>query len=191
MFTNGKKFIISFTVALALFMVAVLGIVYHSHSIIEMSDEFLERSENIIGEYLNSSDAALKADDPGSSDTRLSQQVTVTTKKGFMTVGGTVTKCDDEFYPGTYEVKFSKKSILASSARVSVKMDVEPGDTVYVLTGSKETGYRQYATVTAAGDGLVAFNTNVIRDYTISTTDIQGAQKAMETLLVYNNIARN
>ncbi|WP_024865043.1 hypothetical protein [Butyrivibrio sp. FCS014] len=188
MFTNGKRFIISFAAAIVLLMTAALGIAHHSYNIIGMSDEFLARSEDVLRDYLNNKGAAHEAIGLGLSDTRLSQQVTVTTLNGFMTVGGTVTKCEDEFYPGTYEVKFSRKTILPSSAMVSVKLDVTPGDTVYVLTGSKDTGYRQYASVTAGENGLVAFNTNVIRDYTISTTDIQGAQKAMETLFVYNTV---
>ena len=62
-------------------------------------------------------------------------------------------------------------------------MDVDPGETVHVLTGNKNSGYREYTTVTAGENGMVVFDTKVLRDYTISTTDIQGAQKAMEMLL--------
>ncbi|MCR5156762.1 MAG: hypothetical protein K6C96_08785 [Butyrivibrio sp.] len=188
MFTNGKRFIISFAVAIFLFMVLSLGVAHHSTEIVEMRDELLTKSGDILGGYIKNKDVTSEATYPELPGTRLSQQVTVTTHKGFMTVGGTVTKCEDEFYPGTYEVKFSRKTILPSSAMVSVKLDVTPGDTVYVLTGTKDTGYRQFATVTADEDGRVAFNTNVIRDYTISTTDIQGAQKAMETLLACNTV---
>ena len=186
MLDNGKRFIITFTVAILLIVVSALGAIHHSSDIIELSDELYNRSEDVLAGYIRDGGIGTDKEFSVLHDERLSQQVTVTTAQGLMTIGGTVTRCEDDFYPGTYEVKFSRNAIMSFSAKVYVRMDVEPGDTVHVLTGNKESGYREYATVEAAEKGLVVFDTNVIRDYTISTTDIKGAQEAMETLFASN-----
>ena len=110
---------------------------------------------------------------------RLSQKLTVTTDKGILPVAGTVTKVQDAFYPGTYEIKFSKKSILTSRAIVQVIMDVKRGERVFVLVGDRDNGYTQYAEVVAQEDNKVSFATDILQDYTLSTTDIGGAQEAM------------
>ena len=110
---------------------------------------------------------------------RLSQKLTVTTEDGVVTNGGTVTKIQDEFYPGSYKISFTNKTILTSRARVEVAIDVKKGDEVYILIGDKNSGYTEYATVTAKEENLVAFDTNILQDYTISTTDIKSAQEAM------------
>ncbi|MBE5829131.1 MAG: hypothetical protein E7305_06675 [Butyrivibrio sp.] len=114
---------------------------------------------------------------------RLSQNVTVTNENGTLSVGGTVIKNQDPFYPGTYIVSFSNNSILSSRAVVEVRMKVAKGDTVYVLVGDKEKGYSEYTSVVADRDNAISFETNVLQDYTLSTTDIIGAQEAMACVL--------
>ncbi len=114
---------------------------------------------------------------------RLSQNITVTNDDGTLSVGGTVTKNQDSFYPGTYIVSFSKNSILSSRAHVEVRMKVAKGDTVYVLVGDKEKGYSEFTTVTAERDNENSFDTNLLQNYTLSTTDIMGAQEAMACVL--------
>ncbi len=117
-------------------------------------------------------------------DIRLSQQVTVTTDEGTIPVSGKIVKSKDEFYPETYELSFSKNAILSSEATIEVKMaSAKAGDRVYVLIGNKNNGYREYATVDVQADGKVAFSTNIIQNYTLSTTNIKGAQEAMADLL--------
>ena len=58
-------------------------------------------------------------------------------------------------------------------------MDVKKGDEIYILIGDKESGYTEYACVTAKEDNLVSFSTNILQDYTLSKTDIKSAQEAM------------
>lgn len=115
-------------------------------------------------------------------DRRLSQKLTVTTQEGTLPVGGTVTKAQDAFYPGTYEIKFSNNVILTSRAVIQVMMDVKRGEKVYVLIGDRDKGYTQFAAVVAQEDNKVSFATNILQNYTISTTDISGAQQAMADL---------
>ena len=134
-------------------------------------------SDALIALLDESSDENHGADVMG--DRRLSQKLTVITEEGVLSVGGTVTKAQDAFYPGTYEVKFSKNAILTSAAKVQVAMDVKRGDRVYVLIGDKENGYTEYASVVATEDNKISFSTNVLQDYTLSTTDINSAQEAM------------
>ena len=114
---------------------------------------------------------------------RLSQTLTVTTDSGAMVSGGTVTKIQDEFYPGSYKITFSKKTILTTKAVVEVQMDVKKGDDVYILIGDKDSGYTEYACVKAKEDNLVTFDTNILQDYTLSKTDIKSAQEAMADIL--------
>lgn len=110
---------------------------------------------------------------------RLSQKLTVTTDDGAVVSGGTVTKIQDDFYPGSYKITFSKKAILTSRAVVEVQMDVKKGDDVYILIGDKDSGYTEYACVKAKEDNFVSFDTNILQDYTLSKTDIKSAQEAM------------
>ena len=110
---------------------------------------------------------------------RLSQKLTVTTKDGVVPVTGTVTKAQDAFYPGTYEIKFSDNALLGSNAVVQVAMNVKKGDKVYILTGDKNSGYTEYAAVVATENNVISFSTNILQDYTLSTTDIDSAQQAM------------
>ncbi|WP_026518061.1 hypothetical protein [Butyrivibrio sp. MC2021] len=110
---------------------------------------------------------------------RLTQRVTIYDENGTLPISGTVTKSEDGFYPGTYELTFSKNIILNKPATIQVKIDVEAGQPVYILTGSKEKGYRQVASVEADDDKCVFFQTQLLQKYTLSTTDICGAQAAM------------
>ena len=119
---------------------------------------------------------------------RLSQNLTVTTDDGVIVSGGTVTKIQDDFYPGSYKITFSKKAILTSRAVVEVQMEVNKGDEVYILIGDKESGYTEYACVTAKEDNVVSFDTNVLQDYTLSKTDIKSAQEAMANILSTESI---
>ena len=58
-------------------------------------------------------------------------------------------------------------------------MDIKKGEEVYILIGDKDSGYTEYACVTAKEDNLVSFDTNILQDYTLSKTDIKSAQEAM------------
>ncbi|MBP3817317.1 MAG: hypothetical protein J6H31_03365 [Butyrivibrio sp.] len=114
---------------------------------------------------------------------RLSQRVTVKTDEGTLPFSGTITKSQDAFYPGTYKIVFSNNAILTDTATIEVKFQVKEGETVYILTGNKDGGYSQYAEVVAKEPGCVEFQTNILQNYTISTTNICGAQEAMASLV--------
>ncbi len=113
---------------------------------------------------------------------RLSQRVTVTDGEGTLPISGTVVKAKDGFYPGTYNLSFSENRILTEKVTVDVKMDINPGENVYVLVGDMDDGYIQYATAVVDDNKVVSFKTDVIQDYTLSTTDIRSAQRAMADL---------
>ncbi len=123
--------------------------------------------------------------DPVANDSmgRLTQRVTVVSDGNVLPISGTVTKMQDAFYPGTYEVKFSNKALLSAEATVSVRIDVAKNEQVYILTGDKESGYTQIEVVTVDANNCVSFDTNVIQDYTISKTDIMSAQAAMANVM--------
>lgn len=110
---------------------------------------------------------------------RLTQRVTIYDENGTLPISGTVTKSQDAFYPGTYELTFSRNAILNDEVTVQVKLDVEEGEPVYILTGNKEKGYREVAVVAADSNKCVSFGTQLLQNYTLSTTDICGAQEAM------------
>ena len=177
---TGKKvlvFLAGFVIACVVLVIATSsGLstnIRHGELYTGTTDEF----EGLV----HSGEDASDADVMGSK--RLSQNVTVVSENGTLALGGTVTKSQDPFYPGTYELNFSKKAILSSRAEVEVKMNVKAGDKVYVLVGDKDTGYSEFATVTAQEDNVVSFETNIIQDYTLSLTDVKGAQEAMACVL--------
>lgn len=115
---------------------------------------------------------------------RFSQKITVTTEKGVLPVGGTLIKEKNAFYPGTYELSFSSQEMpLDTKAKVNVAMDVQKGEKVYIVVGDKDSGYREFATVVATENDHVCFSTTVLRDFTLSTTDICSAQQAMNDIL--------
>ena len=180
MIKTGKKilvFLAGFVIACAVLVgVASSGLsgnIRHGQLYTGTTDEF----EGLVHSGEDVEDSAVK----GSK--RLSQNITVTNENGTLALGGTVTKSQDPFYPGTYELNFSKKAILSSRALVEVKMNVKAGDKVYVLVGDKDTGYSEFTTVTAQKDNVVSFETNIIQDYTLSLTDVKGAQEAMACVL--------
>ena len=92
---------------------------------------------------------------------------------------GTVTKAQEGFYPGTYEITFNQNDLLPNKATVEVEMDVLKGDEVYILTGDKDSGYTEYAVVTVDKYNTVRFTTDMLQTYTLSTTNIAAAQEAM------------
>ncbi len=114
---------------------------------------------------------------------RLSQRVTVSTKDGTLPFGGTVTKIRDGFYPGTYEISFYEDTVFDDTVTIDVNINVQPDELVYVLTGDKESGYEQVDVVRASESGKVSFEAGRLCDYTISTTDISGAQRAMADMI--------
>ncbi len=114
---------------------------------------------------------------------RLTQRITVYNEGGMLPYSGTIVKSNDAFYPGTYKISFSNNAILTSEATVSISMPVDKGDIVYVLTGNKDDGYRQYAEITVEEDGKIEFSTMVLQNYTLSTTDICSAQEAMASII--------
>ena len=152
--------------------------VYTDRSITTSSDG--EAYNAVMERLLGLADAEMQDEDGGVlAGRRLSQKLTVTTDDGAVVSSGTVTKIQDDFYPGSYKITFSKKAILTSKAVVEVQMDVKKGDDVYILIGDKDSGYTEYACVTAKEDNLVSFDTNILQDYTLSKTDIKSAQEAM------------
>ena len=135
------------------------------------------------GESNNGSEVSASEHGSDSGVGRLTQRVTIIREGNVLPISGTVTKMQDAYYPGTYEVKFSNKAILTSYASVHVRMDVKEGEQVYVLTGDKDKGYTQVDVVTVDADNCVVFDTNVVQDYTISKTDIMSAQAAMASVM--------
>ena len=114
------------------------------------------------------------------TNSRLTQRVTVKDDNDEMLpYSGTVTKAQDDFYPGTYEITFNQNDLLPNKATVEVEMDVLKGDEVYVLTGDKDSGYTEYAVVTVDKYNTVRFTTDMLQTYTLSTTNIAAAQEAM------------
>ncbi len=117
------------------------------------------------------------------ANSRLTQRVTVMTKEGVLPYSGTVTKLQDAFYPGTYEIEFSTPALLPEEASVEVQMEINEGEEVYILTGNQDSGYTEYAVATVGSGNIVKFNTDKLQTYTISTTDIPAAQKAMSGMI--------
>ena len=113
---------------------------------------------------------------------RMTQRITVADSKGILPICGTLSKMQDVFYPGTYEVKFGNKAMLAEKATMQVKMPVDKDQQVYILTGNKQDGYKQFAVV-QADDNMVSFDTTVIQNYTISTTDIIRVQDVVASVI--------
>ena len=195
--SRTKKIICaSFVAVLLLCSLLSISVVYaRNYQDAEMSvdDEVYEDAENTLMGFLGmeeektpleSTPEGMGTEDAGLNDNaRMTQRVTVVNDAGVLPISGTVYKVQDAFYPGTYEVKFSNKAILTGLASVRVSLNVNEGETVYILTGNRENGYTQYDVVTAKVDNVVSFDTSVIQDYTISTTDIIGAQEAMASIM--------
>ena len=107
----------------------------------------------------------------------------MTTDEGVLAVSGTVTKVQDAFYPGSYELKFARNAILSSRAQIQVQMEVNKGEEVHILTGDRENGFTEFASVIVTQENRVSFYTSILQDYTLSTTDIMSAQAAMADML--------
>jgi hypothetical protein len=129
----------------------------------------------------NENDDEKIADLAGGS--RLTQRVTVRDEDEILPYSGTVTKDQDAFYPGTYEITFTTDELLPKAATVEVEMDVLKGDEVYILTGDKDSGYKEYAVVTVDKYNTVSFTTDTLQTYTLSTTNIPAAQEAMAGII--------
>ena len=121
----------------------------------------------------------------GADGSRMTQRVTIVSDNGVLPISGTVTKAQDAYYPGTYELKFGNNAILSSKADILVSLNVKKGDMVYILTGDRENGYVEYMTVEATENNKICFDTNIIQNYTISTTDIISAQEAMASVMTH------
>ncbi|MCR5558149.1 MAG: hypothetical protein K6F75_11405 [Butyrivibrio sp.] len=194
--SRTKKIIASFVAVLLICSLLTASVIYtRNRQGAEMSvdDEVYEDAENTLMGFLGMEDEktplestpeGIGTEDAGLNDNaRMTQRVTIVSDAGVLPISGTVSKVQDAFYPGTYEVKFSNKAILTGLATIRVSLNVDQGETVYILTGTRETGYTQYDVVTAGVDNVVSFDTSVLQDYTISTTDIIGAQEAMASLM--------
>jgi hypothetical protein len=139
-----------------------------------------EGTSGVLTRNRKSKDEGKVVDSDGA---RLTQRVTIVSDTGVLPITGTVTKVQDVYYPGTYELKFGNNAILTEDASIYVSINVKEGDMVYILTGDRENGYVEYQVVRADKDNMISFGTSVIRDYTISTTDIISAQEAMASLV--------
>ena len=192
-----RKYLIAFLVTVLLVSSLFAGIAISSrsqtNSEMEMDAEVYNTAENTLKSFLGLEDNSnaggreysgdRDTSDPYVGTGRMTQRVTVKNENGILPISGTVTKLQDAYYPGTYELKFSNRAILTSIASVQVIMDVEPGEQVYILTGSKETGNKQVDVVEVDTDKLVVFDTAIIQDYTLSKTDIIGAQAAVASVM--------
>ncbi len=166
----------------------------HKNAEMAVNDVIMREAQDTLMDYLGMSKDSEYALEPmhikGEHDeccgevpmVRMTQRVTVATDDGILPISGTVTKVQDSFYPGTYELKFSNNAFLTDTAKVQVRINVNKGDTVYILTGDKNIGYTQVSEVNACSDNCVVFDAGVICDYTISTTDIEKAQETMTSI---------
>ncbi len=174
----GGFFLIAFFMGCIMFLVClILTDSVNKNMTIQMndygsvSDSFIDLLGDSMGE------------EKPKNENRLSQQVAVVSGEDAFRESGTITKVRDPYYPGTYRINFSERTILTNRAKVVVTMDVKAGEKVHVLLGDKEKGYTEYLTVMATEDGKAAFYTNILQDYTLSTTDICAAQKSVESML--------
>ena len=192
-----RKTLIAFLVTVLLICTFLAGSAISSRSKasseMEMDSDVYNTAETTLKSFLGMEDSSSAGGrensgdndplDPIDSSARMTQRVTVLNENGVLPISGTVSKSQDAYYPGTYELKFSNKAILTSKATVQVVMDVEPGEQVYILTGDKDKGYRQVGVVEANTDNIVLFETAVIQDYTLSKTDIMSAQAAVASVM--------
>ena len=151
---------------------------------ISVNESLYEEAKNALNNYDSTDVLGEKRDNADSDDSevqkgRFTQRVTIMSEGTILPISGTVTKSQDDFYPGTYEISFSSNMILTSKASIIVDLDITKGECVYILTGDRENGYTEFAQVVVSEDNKVRFDTDVIQNYTISTTDIESAQEAM------------
>ena len=193
-----RKTLIAFLVTVLVISSFFAGTLIYSkskaNSEMEMDSDVYNTAETTLKSYLGLEDNSTADSKERNSDggnalesdgnlARLTQRVTVRDDNGVLPISGTVTKSQDAYYPGTYELKFSNRAILTAKASVQVTMDVNPGESVYILTGDKDHGYRQVDVVQATDNNYVVFDTSVIQDYTLSKTDIISAQAAVASVM--------
>ncbi len=199
--TKTRKIFMAVLVAVLLTCACFSGVLFYSKESsateMDVDREVYQDAEHTLMDFLGigssehtsgtlrrgqkSKHSAKEFTDDGSH--RLTQRVTIESDNGILPISGTVSKDQNAYYPGTYEVKFSNKALLTSTATVHVNLNIDEGEQVYVLTGDRDSGYTQYTTVISDANGCISFNTAVIQDYTISTTDIMSAQAAMASVM--------
>ena len=189
--TKVKKFRLLIFVVVILVCVSFATAVFkqskYGNSTVSTAQDVQEENGNSLASFVVTEDNEVRSEQEQTLTEegllnergRLTQRVTIYDENGTLPISGTITKSQDAFYPGTYELSFSKNVILNKTATIQVKMDVQAGQPVYVLTGNKEKGYREVAAVVADENKCVSFDTQLLQNYTLSTTDICGAQEAM------------
>ncbi|MBO4458480.1 MAG: hypothetical protein J5802_12240 [Butyrivibrio sp.] len=160
------------------------------HKETDTQEEYNDAEETLLGYLGVDQDKENTSVESGGNDiadlnanSRFTQRVTVRGDGEMLPVSGTVTKDADAFYPGTYEISFSTNAILTEQATIEVEMDVLKGDEVYILTGDKDSGYEEFAVVTADKYNTVRFTTDKLQTYTLSKTNIAAAQEAMAGII--------
>ncbi len=188
---NTRKWVMAFLVSVLFICTFVVGFSAcgknRSSGNMDMDDSVRSDAVYTLNGYLglesnkNAGSVESSVSDPVANDSmgRLTQRVTVVSDGNVLPISGTVTKMQDAFYPGTYEVRFSKNATLRKTATVTVKIDVPAGKTVYILTGNKQDGYTEVAQAVADEGKRVSFETSELVNFTISETDIIGAQEAL------------
>ena len=195
--SNTYRIVIASLVTVLIVSSVIVGSLYYSashlNSGMSVKNEVYQDAEDTLTEFLGMDDDKVPLESVPKAKTgeksiledsaRLTQRVTIISDAGVLPISGSVTKAQDAFYPGTYEVKFSNRAILTGTAAIRVSLNVKKGEQVYILTGNREVGYTEYDVVIAKANNVVMFDTNVIQDYTISTTDIASAQEAMASVM--------
>ena len=148
------------------------------------NSELYSNAESTIVGMMQEQDKRVSATGEKAKE-RLSQRVTVCGKEGILPISGTVTKSVDEYYPGTYEIEFSDMATIDGGATVQLDVDLPVGEPVYILTGDKNSGYDEVDVVTVDNKGRVSFETDEIKSFVISTTDIARAQTAVEGFRIF------
>ncbi len=154
-----------------------------SEEIYDVAMGFFESSRTESAEDSSIDNVGFGASGEYEEPVRLTQRVTVFNEAGILPYSGTIAKTQDAFYPGTYNISFSSNAIMTSEVTIRINMNVRKGEKVYVLTGNKDDGYREYAVIDVVDDNKVEFSTMVLQNYTVSTTDISSAQEAMAVIV--------
>ena len=181
--TKTKRLLLVVLVTVLLGVGVFAGSFIYEDTVNDTDIEVTEQSDNSETSSNTDETGKVLGEQRESGHARLSQRVTVFDDTGLLPYSGTITKIQDAFYPGTYKLNFSSNAILTDTVTVVIDIDVRQGEEVYILTGDKDPGYREYAVVTAAEPNRVEFTTSILQNYTLSTTDISGAQEAMADIV--------
>ncbi len=154
-----------------------------SEEIYDVAMGFYESSRTESAEDASIDNVGFGSNGESGEPVRFTQRVTVFNEAGTLPYSGTIVKTQDAFYPGTYNISFSSNAIMTSEVTVRINMNVQKGDRVYVLTGNKDDGYREYSVIDVEEDNKIEFTTMVLQNYTVSTTDICSAQEAMADIV--------